>query len=438
MVRDFLRVPQALPVPLTVAFALGLTLPTTAPAQQVHGLSEPANRAARPPSSGMTSVTIAADADSDAKKSDLEKALKLAVKLIGATCQSIRVEAVTRERYEGLKQIIQGGEQESRPKDFGPEVRRYVGRKDDNLEIWELDLGGPYLLDSLSIEYEGPEKPENLKPSDESGPLQYASLGRYIITLPRGKNPKAYAMEMRDGTRKIPSQRREWPKEDSHWLINIEGFTGDLVALFEKLTEVDEVGVPLYGFRSAPERRLILGSAKFDPDTGPTTFTENTVNFHFNVLTKLKPRRVLMLFPLNQHTKDQMLAKYSSMGSFDLSEAVNDSERVKPDHDVKLTPDLFDQPRWFEVPLVANELGGGFDRRFKFDRINDWKALKPEDLRVWRLFIYEFEAKDGTRRALPSVQGGAASQTKGENRGVFVRPEEITEWPLGIRDLSAR
>ena len=106
MVSDLRRVSQAFPVPVILALAvLGLAPAVAQEAKRELRKAEPTTDEPRPAAT-VSSVAIVADADPTRKKSDIEGALGLGVRLINARTTSVNAEPISRDQYDTLKQII--------------------------------------------------------------------------------------------------------------------------------------------------------------------------------------------------------------------------------------------------------------------------------------------------------------------------------------------
>ncbi|MBM4059262.1 MAG: hypothetical protein FJ275_13670, partial [Planctomycetes bacterium] len=162
----------------------------------------------------------------------------------GCNVREVLIEPIDPQTFTILRSILQrglGAVQEQQPATVEL-VRPMVGVDSG----WSIDLGNPFeLIESVLITLpgqpggkEGGEEAVRVTvpgPNPEGYSLKFHSPGRYVLSLPKGVNPRSLKAEAVSDDGKSDLKRRvveqEWPSVGRAYLVTLSDVVGDESAL---------------------------------------------------------------------------------------------------------------------------------------------------------------------------------------------------------------
>jgi hypothetical protein len=351
--------------------------------------------------------------------------------------ESVKAERIDKDTFLTLSRFIQQGNLPGRERASG-----VLALRPDAQGKWLLDLGGPYTLRRLTIEYEGtagkPEPPEEFKPAADAR-VQMKALGRYLIDgigrneqSPGGPElkPLRFTVQYSDGDKDLAPQTVDFPRENAYWMISLDGFSGDTNHLFNVLADPTKFTNALVS-KKLSQRRLVLGSMVPIEIFGDVVFAGNTVTFRFIKPPGTNPKRVWMKFPVSSKQAAAEVERYRGLNEFQVPERIEQENPVRAGGElVKLVPpgEGSSGARWYEIPVAADGLS--CERKFELDQVERWKLQARTDPAVFQLIVWELEPPGGEKQAYSLTD----PQTK---RRQMVRAEEVKGWPVGILEVAS-
>ncbi len=352
--------------------------------------------------------------------------------------KNVVVEELPREDFERLSQFILGGPLPDR----GEAAK--VGLRPDRGGSWVLDLGGPYSLSKLVVQYEnsktGEKTSEEFKPDVEGatgGRYRMKALGRYIVdgvtkkdTKDADLRPSQFTVHPSDGLKAMEPIVLDIPAEKSHWMITLSGFDeSDHMALFEALADPEMFASPLVS-KKVSARKLVLGSLAIIDSLVDVTIVGSNATFRFTRPPGSKANRVWMKFPLTSEEAAAELAQYrKDFDQFEMPKQIREEKPLMATPDGRLVPRESGSKSgyWYEIPTSKDGLS--FERTFTIDRIETWKEISKDA--PWQLIVYELDPLAGGKQAYLSSDPKSKSKAK-----YPVRSEQVLSWPVGLRSAG--
>ena len=403
-------------------------------------------------------LVIVADADNNIPANDIQQSVLLSAQRIHRKKtgnpsailppDAVKLRSISKQEFDTLTAMLTNDFEELDRRAKEQPSTKPVFRKRTNPKPWnwELDLGGNFLLKSLKVNLRDgklnkPVDPVTFDPSKPAANpnIKVLKLSTTTfdvdLTLPANVVPTSYSIVRTDpfnGNKELPEVTVALDRDDSHWLITINGFDmSDRQPLFVDLASKDRPN-PVRGLREMPLRQYVLGSMKLNiKDFSRTTFTASTVKFRIDLLGDLKTNSAYMLFPLTEEKAKALASEYNLLGAFALPKEKIVNPALAGDK-TTLTPGM--EARWFEIPRTPDGLA--FQREVQLTDVPGWKKLGEQ--KAWRLLVWVAEEDGGVKvvNRIPDPLFRANSPNDAIPQ-ILVVAEEIKDWPLGIQRMAS-
>jgi len=341
---------------------------------------------------------------------------------VGCNVREVLIEPIDPQTFTILRSILQRGLAAVQEQQAGPAemVRPMVGVDAG----WSLDLGNPFeFVESVAITLpgrsgarEGTEEVVQVTvpgPNPEGYSLKFHSPGRYVLTLPKGVNPRSIRAEAVSDDGKSDLKKRvveqEWPSVGRAYLVTLSDVVGDEAALFASLKDPAKVSNPIREIQDATKASLMVAS--FVEVLGNRLrIHEGRITFTFTKPQGVNPKRLWLLFPLTtEQLSKEKAALAAVLAEPDGFKKLPETIRANALKD-RLVPGS--GAAWVELPLVAD----GFTGTLELD-VAEWKsrlADSPGSVGDNALMVYEFENAQGTKLPLKMTEGYIVTDRIGE------------------------
>ena len=374
---------------------------------------------------------------------------KTAAKDAGLSCDLARIkpEEIDRDVAERLMQIIRPGlSQASLQGDIAIELETggekslwtlYLKSLQHDLE--ELKITVPKGDDGTTEELTF-TKSDIGKIGDTDKDIAARKPGVYIVSLPKGTEPKSYKAVVYDNSSdKSETYEGEWPQRQRQYIIRLYNFRGQLKDL-ERLLE-DETVMAETITADFEDRPINLVTANFGQNYGELNggWSENRYKVIFSQPKNRYPKRVWLQFPLSEadaETARKLFLQDSGVAKpgDEISHAIRAAGPKWAAKDGKPSdsgaPVYILEPtaktQWHELPRMGTKENPFFAADFEVVDIDGWKNMLPE-IGSWRLYAFEFD--DGT----PEVVSVMHPKTR---REVRVISEFDQGWIGGLNRLE--
>lgn len=339
---------------------------------------------------------------------------KPAAKQAGLSCDLSRIkpEEIDREVAERLMQIVRPGlSQATLQGDIAIELET-GGEK----SLWTLYLKSlQHDLEELKIvvpKKDDGDATEELtftgadigKVGDTDKVIAVRKPGVYIVSLPKGTEPKSYKATVYDNTSdKTETYTGEWPQRQRQYIIRLYDFVGTLKDLERLLEDKMVMGEPITA--DFEDRPLNLVTANFGQDPADLNggWSENRYRVIFSQPKNRFPKRVWLQFPLSEPDAEVARKKFLQESGVakpgdEISKAIRAEGAKWAGKDGKanengapvyvLEPSV--KPQWHELPRLGTAENPFFAAEFEVVDIDGWKNMKPE-IGSWRLYAFEFD-----------------------------------------------
>lgn len=345
---------------------------------------------------------------------------KEAVKAAGLSCDLTRIkpEEIDRDVAERLMQIVRPGlSQTTIQGDIAIELET-GGEK----SLWTLYLKSlQHDLEELRIMV---PKKDNINETEETvftsedigeakdvgKAIRFRKTGVYIVSLPKGTEPKSYKAVVYDNTSdKTETYEGEWPQRQRQYIIRLYNFRGSLKELAAFLENEKVIGEPVTA--SFEDRPINLVTANFGPKEGLPggIWTDNRYRVNFLQPKNRFPKRVWLQFPLSELEAEAALKSFledsgAAKEGDEISKLIRAGSPKLATSDGKpnkegipvyiLEPTAKSQ--WHELPRLGTEENPYFSAEFELVDVDGWKS--KSDVGSWRLYAFEFD--DGTAQVV--------------------------------------
>jgi len=218
------------------------------------------------------------------------------------------------------------------------------------------------------------------------GNLQLEVAGRYLLKLEPNDEPMRFtATLVRDDKKRTITQ--PFPTWERCYLVVMPQFAGELRRLF--LTVKDPAKVPnaFDDLREGPVVTMALVDLDSTEVPMGDTWDKNDYIPTVSTLSKRKPKRAWVRFPLTETEAANALAAYRKLTTRQISHVIRKEAVMIDAKNRSVFPES--KPQWFE--LASHEGGSRFHCRIP---IKDVKGLHKKYHKLYRLLVYEFD--DGT------------------------------------------
>ena len=262
-------------------------------------------------------------------------------------------------------------------------------------------------------------------PNPEGFRLRFHSPGCYVLTLPKGRFPRAIKCRVTDEadaddakpvTRELA---QAWPEVGRSYLVTLSDVKGNEALLFAALQDASKVGNPIKEIQDATKATLMVASF-LEVTPMLVELVDGRVVFNFPIPQGVNPKRLWVLFPLTpvqlQREKEALSAVLDEEDGFKrLPERIRKNTASGP-----LSPG---GGSWVEVPRK----GGSFSGSWPIDvaKWQDQLARNAAEVGDNALLVYEFESPSGGVVPIKMDTG-------------YVVERSLSGWAAGLRAAQAR
>jgi hypothetical protein len=372
-------------------------------------------------------IYMVIQAEPETTMSEVKEKFELARDATKGACnvREVLIEPIDPQTFTILRGILQrglGAVQEQREAGQPEAIRPLVGVD----AAWSIDLGGPFeFIEGVSIMLANPPgRPEGAEqvvevtvpgPNPAGYSLKLHSPGRYVLTLPKGVNPRGVSFKVLvdDGQAEIKERPvdQAWPSVGRAYLVTLSDVVGDEAQLFAALKDPKKVSNPIREIQDATKASLMVAS--FVEVLGNRLqIQDGRITFSFPKPQGVETKRLWLLFPL---TADDLVKEKAALDAVLREE---DGFRRIPDVlRENAGKDRFAPGKgtgWVELPDAGN---GFFNGVFDLD-LAAWQGQLAGNAGTVgdnALLVYEFENAQGTKRPVKMIEG-------------FIVTDRIAEW----------
>jgi hypothetical protein len=351
----------------------------------------------------------------------------------GCNVREVLIEPVDPQTFTVLRTILQKGL--GSLQDQGETPGREVIRPMIGIDsAWSIDLSSPFeFIESVAVSVpsrtRSSDSPDEVVTVNGPGPnppgyaIALHSPGRYVLSIPKGTNPRSIAFDvvLDDGKDDVKRRKVEqmWPAVGRAYLVTLSDVVGDESLLFASLKDPAKVANPIREIQDATKASLMVAS--FVEVLGNRLrIQDGRITFSFPKPQGVNPKRLWLLFPL---TPEQLLKEKTALeavlaepdGFKQLPETIRRNARTQQ------LVEPGEGAVWIELPLTAD----GFSGVFEID-LAAWKnqlAGTPSTVGDNTLLVYEFENAQGTKLPLKMTEG-------------YIVADRIAEWLPALRSAK--
>jgi hypothetical protein len=262
-------------------------------------------------------------------------------------------------------------------------------------------------------------------PNPEGYRLQFHSPGCYVLTLPKGRFPRAIKCQVTDeaeGENAKPISRelaQAWPDVGRSYLVTLSDVKGNEALLFDALQDASKVGNPIKEIQDATKATLMVASF-LEVTPMLVELVDGRVVFNFPIPQGVNPKRLWVMFPLTpgqmQREKEALDAVLAEDDGFKkLPELVRKNIARGP-----LSPGT---GSWVEVPRKGAYFSGAWP--IDVSKWQDQLARNAAEVGDNALLMYEFESPSGGVVPIKMETG-------------YVVDRSLSGWVAGLRAAQTR
>jgi hypothetical protein len=327
----------------------------------------------------------------------------------GCSVKDVLIEPVDPDTYATLRSIVTRGTVAAAAKEAGNGSVSIepLGGADG---AWCIDLHDAFsYIDAVEVELAedplkktGGQGPPTVTvsldtPNPDGFGLKFHSPGRYLLSLPQGRLPRAVRFRVASeeagagGQVAVRDVAQAWPEVGRTYLVTLSDVKGNEALLFSSLQDASKVGNPIKEIQDATKATLMVASF-MEVTPMPVELVDGRVVFNFPVPPGVDPKRLWVMFPLTNEqiakekaALDEVLAKEDG---FQQLPKIIRGNLVKD----QLAPR--DGGKWVEVPRKGANFSGAVALQ-----LADWQQLmarQPAAVGDRAILVYEFEGAGGS------------------------------------------
>ncbi|MBX9628748.1 MAG: hypothetical protein K2X82_33450 [Gemmataceae bacterium] len=307
------------------------------------------------------------------------------------------IKAVSPAFFEEFQAVVDRAGPPAAAADEGVSIRLLPTRE----AIYEIKLQPTQVLKKLRVTYQkgGQKDYAPAAPGTDKAALVLTVPGRYAFTPEPDDVPLSYDGDVAELGKPAATVKGDWPKGDKFFVVTMRNFRGNRQRLFDVIADPKMVANPLDNVQLGNDLLFAfasLNSSAADPgDDGLDS--ENNLSMTVESIARRNPRRVWVLFPLDEAGMREARDKYRKLSSTELPEAIR-ADAVKAAEAAAVGPGT--GPRWYELPPEPTPAGEPPRRFVRKVKLDDVAGLAEKYPQLWTLVVWEFDSGNDRPEAI--------------------------------------